>query len=120
MAETTCLPFSKAVVKRISVAGCSPPMRLDDDIDGWVGDDIMPVIVKASCSIPAASACSQASAQARSQHKVDAVGCQVLIVVALRSMGHAAADGSQTDQDRRSTVRRGSLIDNSFVHLMDG
>ena len=32
------------------------------------------------------------------QLKVDAVGCQVLIVVALDQTGHAAADGSQADQ----------------------
>ena len=39
--------------------------QLDDDVDGGVGDDIVPVARKGSRSMPAASACSQASAQAR-------------------------------------------------------
>ena len=34
----------------------------------------------------------------RDRLKVDAVGCKVLIVVALDQTGYAAADGSQTDQ----------------------
>ena len=60
----TCLPFSKAVVK-ISVAGCSPPISSTTMSTAGSVTTSCQSLVKASRSIPAASACSQASAQAR-------------------------------------------------------
>ena len=72
--------------------------ELDDDIDGGVGDDIVPVARKGLTLNACRLGLLPSKRAGAGQLKVDAVGCQVLIVVALDQTGHAAADGSQTDE----------------------
>ena len=72
--------------------------QLDDDVDGGVGDDIVPVTRKGLALNTGCLGLLPSKRAGAGQLKVDAVGCQVLIVVALDQTGHAAADGSQTDQ----------------------
>ena len=72
--------------------------QLDDDVDGGVGDDIVPVARKGLALNACRLGLLPSKRAGAGQLKVDAVGCQVLIVVALDQTGHAAADGSQTDQ----------------------
>ena len=72
--------------------------QLDDDIDGGVGDDIVPVTRKGLALNTGCLGLLPSKRAGAGQLKVDAVGCQVLIVVALDQAGHAAADGSQTDE----------------------
>ena len=72
--------------------------QLDDDVDGGVGDDIVPVARKGLTLNAGCLSLLPGKRAGTGQLKVDAVGCQVLIVVALDQTGHAAADGSQTDQ----------------------
>ena len=72
--------------------------ELDDDVDGGVGDDIVPVARKGLALNTGGFGLLPGKRAGAGQLKVDAVGCQVLIVVALDQTGHAAADGSQTDQ----------------------
>ena len=72
--------------------------QLDDDVDGGVGDDVMPVTRKGLALNTGCFGLLPGKRAGAGQLKVDAVGCQVLIVVALDQTGHAAADGSQTDQ----------------------
>ena len=72
--------------------------QLDDDIDGGVGDDIVPVTRKGLALNTGCLGLLPSKRAGAGQLKVDAVGCQVLIVVALDQTGHAAADGSQTDE----------------------
>ena len=72
--------------------------QLDDDVDGGVGDDIVPVARKGLALNTGGFGLLPGKRAGAGQLKVDAVGGQVLIVVALDQTGHAAADGSQTDQ----------------------
>ena len=72
--------------------------QLDDDVDGGVGDDVVPVTRKGLALNACRLGLLPGKRAGAGQLKVDAVGCQVLIVVALDQTGHAAADGSQTDQ----------------------
>ena len=72
--------------------------QLDDDVDGGVGDDIVPVARKGLALNACRLGLLPGKRAGAGQLKVDAVGCQVLIVVALDQTGHAAADGSQTDE----------------------
>ena len=72
--------------------------QLNDDVDGGVGDDIVPVARKSLALNACRLGLLPGKRAGAGQLKVDAVGCQVLIVVALDQTGHAAADGSQTDQ----------------------
>ena len=72
--------------------------ELDDDIDGGVGDDVVPVARKGLALNTGGFGLLPGKRAGAGQLKVDAVGCQVLIVVALDQTGHAAADGSQTDE----------------------
>ena len=72
--------------------------QLDDDVDGGVGDDIVPVARKGLTLNTGCLGLLPSKRAGAGQLKVDAVGCQILIVVALDQTGHAAADGSQTDQ----------------------
>ena len=72
--------------------------QLDDDVDGGVGDDVVPVTRKGLALNACRLGLLPSKRAGAGQLKVDAVGCQVLIVVALDQTGHAAADGSQTDQ----------------------
>ena len=72
--------------------------QLDDDVDGGVGDDIVPVARKGLALNTGGFCLLPGKRAGAGQLKVDAVGGQVLIVVALDQTGHAAADGSQTDQ----------------------
>ena len=68
--------------------------QLDDDIDGGVGDDVMPVTRKGLALNTGCLGLLPSKRAGAGQLKVDAVGCQVLIVVALDQAGHAAADRS--------------------------
>ena len=72
--------------------------QLDDDVDGGVGDDIVPVTRKGLALNTGCLGLLPGKRAGAGQLKVDAVGGQVLIVVALNQAGHAAADGSQTDE----------------------
>ena len=72
--------------------------QLDDDVDGGVGDDIVPVARKGLALNTGGFGLLPGKRAGAGQLKVDAVGGQVLIVVALDQTSHAAADGSQTDQ----------------------
>ena len=72
--------------------------QLDDDVDGGVGDDVVPVARKGLTLNTGCLGLLPSKRAGAGQLKVDAVGCQVLIVVALDQTGHAAADGSQTDE----------------------
>ena len=72
--------------------------ELDDDIDGGVRDDVMPVARKGLALNTGCFGLLPGKRTGAGQLKVDAVGGQVLIVVALDQTGHAAADGSQTDE----------------------
>ena len=72
--------------------------QLDDDVDGGVADDIVPVTRKGLALNACRLGLLPSKRAGAGQLKVDAVGCQVLIVVAVDQTGHAAADGSQTDQ----------------------
>ena len=72
--------------------------ELDDDIDGGVGDDVVPVTRKGLALNACRLGLLPSKRAGAGQLKVDAVGCKVLIVVALDQTGHAAADGSQTNQ----------------------
>ena len=72
--------------------------QLDDDVDGGVGDDVVPVTRKGVALNACRLGLLPSKRAGAGQLKVDAVGCQVLIVVALDQTGHAAADGSQTDE----------------------
>ena len=72
--------------------------QLDDDVDGGVGDDVVPVTREGLALNACRLGLLPGKRAGAGQLKVDAVGCQVLIVVALDQTGHAAADGSQTDQ----------------------
>ena len=72
--------------------------QLDDDVHGGVGDDVMPVACKGLALNTGGFGLLPGKRAGAGQLKVDAVGGQVLIVVALDQTSHAAADGSQTDQ----------------------
>lgn len=72
--------------------------EFDDDIDGGVGDDVVPVTREGLALNACRLGLLPGKRAGAGQLKVDAVGCQVLIVVALDQTGHAAADGSQADQ----------------------
>ena len=72
--------------------------QLDDDVDSGVADDVVPVTRKGLALNACRLGLLPSKRAGAGQLKVDAVGCQVLIVVALDQTGHAAADGSQTDQ----------------------
>ena len=72
--------------------------QLDDDVDGGVGDDVVPVTRKGLALNACRLGLLPGKRAGAGQLKVDAVGGQVLIVVALDQTGHAAADGSQTDE----------------------
>ncbi len=97
LAETTCLPCSKAVVK-ISVAGCSPPISSTTMSTAGSVTTSCQSLVKATALNACRLGLLPGKRAGAGQLKVDAVGCQVLIVVALDQTGDAAADGSQTDQ----------------------
>ena len=72
--------------------------QLDDDVDGGVGDDIVPVARKGLALNTGGFGLLPGKRAGAGQLKVDAVGGQVLIVVALDQAGNAATDGSQADQ----------------------
>ena len=72
--------------------------QLDDDVDGGVGNDVVPVVRKGLALNTGCFGLLPGKRAGAGQLKVDAVGGQVLIVVALDQTSHAAADGSQTDQ----------------------
>ena len=92
--------------------------EFDDDIDGGVGDDVVPVtregLALNACRLGLLPGKRAARVSLRSMRRLPGTHRG-----ALDQTGHAAADGSQADQTDVHGAQ-GSLIDSSFVHLMDG